>query len=103
MSIHVCCDWDGESTPEDSHIDAVIVALEQNHARLRSKWTPPVFMIFSPADSVMLLAAQILDICGCKPKRSELDIAVEQVPRDRQVVLHNFLKRVFKRLEFPDE
>lgn len=103
MSIHVHCDWDGESTPEDSHIDAVIVALEQNHVRRGSRWTPPVFAIFSPADAVMLVAARLLDICGCKPTRSELDIVIEQAPFDRRAVLHYFLKRVFKRLEFPDE
>ena len=103
MSIHVRCDWDGESNPEDSHIGAVIVALEQNHAQHGSRWTPPVFASFSPADSVMFVAARLLDICGCKPTRSELDIAMEQAPSDRQAVLRYFLKRVFKRLEFPDE
>ena len=103
MSIHVNCNWDGTSDPKNSHVDAVIAALEQNRARLGSRWTPPAFVTFSPADAVMFVAAQILDICGGEPTRPELAAAAEGFPEDRRLLIRNFLKRVFKRLEFPDE
>ena len=99
MSVHVRCNWDGKSDPTNLHVDAVAVALAQNHAHLRSRWTPLAFAILNPADSVMHVAAQILDTCEGKPGSADLDAAVERCSSSDRTIYRNFLERVFKQLE----
>ena len=103
MSAHVHCRWDGKSDPTDSHVDAVAVALAQNHAHLRSKWTPMAFAILNPADAMMHDAGRILDICGGTPTLAELIATVERLVKPRKdgrhVARRDFLGRIFKRLE----
>ena len=100
MSAHVHCNWDGKSDPTDYDVDAIATVLAQNYAYLKPVWTLPAFaIIFSPADSLMHTAAYLLDICGGKPKDSDLEAAVVRAPGGRYAMYRNSLKRVFKRLE----
>lgn len=103
MSIHVRSTWGGTSDPSPDAVDAVLVALQANHDRRGTVWTPAVWVVFSPADAVMFLAAQILDICGKKPTPRELAMAVLGVPVDRRRVVYTFLSEVFHKLEIPGD
>lgn len=78
MPRHAGGGWDGRSALTGTHTQVVLNCLFAN--RDGDNWVPLGFETCSSLDVLYLIAAQLLNICGPSPTRSEIILAVALAP-----------------------